>query len=317
MKKLFLLFTCLTLVYISAKAQKADVATAMVRYKFSQLKDTTKPDVIYNENMMLLLGKNATAYKSYDRKLADAAMRKQLQEQVAAQAGSGGAMKITMNRSSSSGTSTEYYQFANEHKLIRKEKLLNSYLIEEPLPVIDWKITGDTASFAGLHCQKATTHFKGRDYTAWFCPEIPVHAGPWKLSGLPGLILEAYDTKKQVVFKFDGIEDMSKMEKPAASAPSEMDVHVGGGVKIFGMDDPNADPRAIELPADGIKTNEKEFNQLKDAMRKDPQAFMQSAMAGSGANFKMNGAPSPNVTTKIQVASGPVENNPIELPEKK
>lgn len=312
MKKLFLLFTCLSLVYFSTKAQKADVATAMVRYKFSHLRDTTKPDVIYNENMMLLLGKKATAYKSYDRKLADALVRKQIQDQIAASAG--GPMNIKISRGPNSGSNTEYYQYPVENKLIRKEKLINNYLIEETLPVIDWKITSDTASFAGLHCQKAITHFKGRDYTAWFCPDIPVHAGPWKLSGLPGLILEAYDTKKQIVFKFDGIEVMSKMEKPAASVSGEMEPHMGGAVKMIGMDDPNADPRAIELPADAIKTNEAEFTKLKDAMRKDPQAFMQSAMAGSGANFKMNGQP--NMTTKIQIAAV-VENNPIELPEKK
>jgi len=312
MKKLFLVCTCLSLVYFSAKAQKADVATAMVHYKFSQLRDTTKPDELYNENMMLLIGKNATAYKSYDRKLSDIATRKQIQEQMAAQAG--GPVQIKINRGKNSGSGTEYYQYPNENKLVRKEKLINSYLIEEPLPVINWKISGDTASFAGLHCQKATTHFKGRDYTAWFCPDIPLHAGPWKLSGLPGLILEAYDTKKQVVFKFDGIEDMSKMEKPAATVGDDQSPsHLGGAVKLIGMDDPNADPRAIELPADGIKTNEQEFTRLKEAMKKDPQAFMQSAMGGMGGNFKMN---APTTATKIQVTAA-VENNPIELPEKK
>src|SRR5207244_2238089 len=106
---------------------------------------------------------------------------------------------------------TEYYQFAAEKKFIRKEKLLNSYLIEEPFPLIGWKISSDTATFLGLHCQKASAHFLGRDYTAWFCPDLPYHAGPWKLNGLPGLIVEASDAKKQVVFKFDGIEDVSKM----------------------------------------------------------------------------------------------------------
>lgn len=313
MKKLFVLLICLLLVYFSVNAQKADIATAMVHYKFSQLRDTTKPDVMYNENMMLLLGKNSTVYKSYDRKFADALMRKQIQEQMAASAG--GPVQIKINRGASSGTSTEYYQFPAENKLVRKEKLVNNYLIEEHLPVINWKISGDTASFAGLHCQKATTHFKGRDYTAWFCPDIAVHAGPWKLAGLPGLILEAYDTKKQVIFKFDGIEDMSKMQKPATVAATADDqiAHLGGASKIIGLDDPNADPRIIQLPADGIKTNEQEFNKLKDAMKKDPQAFVQAAMGGSGANFKVNTA---TTTTQVQVVPT-VENNPIELPEKK
>src|ERR1700748_2073762 len=127
-------------------------------------------------------------------------MRKQLQEQLANSA-PGGPVQIKLNRSSSGGTSTEYYMFAAENKLIRKEKLINSYLIEEPLPVINWKISSDTMSFSGLHCQKATAHFKGRDYTAWFCPDIPSHGGPWKLSGLPGVVFAASDDQKKECFK--------------------------------------------------------------------------------------------------------------------
>jgi GLPGLI family protein len=36
--------------------------------------------------------------------------------------------------------------------------------------------------------------------------------------GLPGLIVEAYDAKKQVVFKFDGLDNADKLEKPAAGS---------------------------------------------------------------------------------------------------
>lgn len=308
MKKYLFLFAALLLTTYVVKAQKADEATAMVHYKFSHLRDTTKPNEPYTENMMLLIGKSATAYKSYDRRLADEQVRKQIQEQMA-----NGSGQIKIQRKNS-GSGTEYYLFPDEKKLIRVEKLINSYLVEEQYPVIKWKISPDTASFAGLHCQKATTHFKGRDYTAWFCPDIPIQGGPWKLSGLPGLILEAYDTKKQVQFKFDGIQDLSKLTKPATT-PNEP--HADGGmlVKVIGMDD-NQDPRAIALPADAIKTNEKEFAGLKEAMRKDPNAFAQSAMAAAGANAKING-PGPKNSMDIRMGPAPVENNPIELPEKK
>jgi hypothetical protein len=64
----------------------------------------------------------------------------------------------------------------------------------------------------------------------------------------------------------------------------------------------------------GIKATEKEFTNLKEALKKDPQAFMQSAMAGSGATFRMApGGPK----DKILISQGPVINNPLELPEKK
>ncbi|MFD0763625.1 GLPGLI family protein [Mucilaginibacter lutimaris] len=310
MKKFFTLFFSMCAVAILAKAQKPDSTKAVVHYKFSHLRDTTKPNEPYTENMILFLGKRASVYKSFDRKTQDAMMRKQVAEQVAASNGG----RININIKGGRASNTEYFTFADQKKFIRKEKLVNNYLIEEPMPVIKWNTTNDTASFSGLKCQKATGHFAGRDYTAWFCPDVPFWSGPWKLMGLPGLIVEAYDTKKEVIFKFDGLDNADKLEKPAqGSEPGT--IQTGGTVvRLVGMGDDTDDPAVIALPATGIKASEKEFTNLKDAMKKDPQAFMQSAMAASGATFKMApGGPK----DKIQIAQGPVINNPLELPEKK
>jgi GLPGLI family protein len=311
MKKLFPLFLSMFAVIFSAKAQKTDSTKAIAHYKFSHLRDTTKPNDIYTENMVLFLGKSASVYKSYDRKLQDAMMKKQVAEQMAANANTGGPMKISVKGGRSS--SSEYFMFPAQKKFIRKEKLVNNYLIEEAVPVIQWKITSDTASFSGLKCQKATGHFAGRDYIAWFCPDLPFHSGPWKLNGLPGLIVEAYDTNKQVVFKFDGLDDASKLEKPAPGDEAGTIKSGAAVVKIIGLADDFDDPSVIALPSNGIKATEKEFTNLKEAMKKDPSAFMQSAMAGSANNFKT----SPNTNMKFQVGSGPIINNPLELPEKK
>ena len=311
MKKLFPLFLCICAFVLVAKAQKPDSTKAIVHYKFFHLRDTTKPNDIYTENMVLFLGKNASVYKSFDRKTQDAMIRKQVAEQVAASAGG----RINVNVKGGRASNTEYFTFADQKKFIRKEKLLvNNYVIEEPMPVIKWHITNDTASFSGLKCQKATGHVAGRDYTAWFCPDVPFQSGPWKLIGLPGLIVEAYDTKKQVVFKFDGLDNADKLEKAApGSEPGA--IQTGGTVvKLIGMADDVDDPAIIAMPSTGIKATEKEFTNLKEALKKDPQAFMQSAMAGSGANIRMApGGPK----DKIMISQGPVINNPLELPEKK
>ncbi|QHS55533.1 GLPGLI family protein [Mucilaginibacter sp. 14171R-50] len=314
MKKLFTLILCMCAAALAAHAQKPDTTQAVVHYKFSHLRDTLKPNEPYTENMVLFLGRNASVYKSYDRKMQDAMMRKQIADQIKANAGAGG--NINIKRGGPGITNNEYYMYPAQKKLVRKERLVNNYLIEEPLPVINWKISADTASFSGLKCQKATGHFAGRDYTAWFCPDLPFHSGPWKLNGLPGLIVEAYDTNKQVVFKFDGMDDASKLEKPAPGAGDGSTIQSGGMVvKMIGMEDANEDPGIISLPSTGIKTTEKEFTKLKEAMKKDPAAFMQSAMAASGATMRI--APGVNTNMKFQVANGPVINNPLELPEKK
>lgn len=76
----------------------------------------------------------------------------------------------------------------------------------EPIPRQSWVITFDMQELIGYTCQKATCHFRGRDYVAWFAPDIPVRQGPWKLGGLPGLILKAHDADTLYTFEAVKIE---------------------------------------------------------------------------------------------------------------
>ncbi len=62
---------------------------------------------------------------------------------------------------------------------------------EEPYPQQQWTMESRFQTILGYDCQRATCHWRGRDYVVWFAPEIPVRMGPWKLGGLPGLILKA------------------------------------------------------------------------------------------------------------------------------
>ncbi len=75
-----------------------------------------------------------------------------------------------------------------------------SMIVTEDLPVLNWKIFSEYRTIGGFECQKATCDFRGRTYTAWFTRKIPIPVGPWKLHGLPGLILEASESKNQVFF---------------------------------------------------------------------------------------------------------------------
>ncbi|MCD8031170.1 MAG: GLPGLI family protein [Bacteroides sp.] len=77
----------------------------------------------------------------------------------------------------------------------RHEKTVFRY--EEPLSPQQWNIVPDsTRQIIDHTCQLATCYYRGRDYRAWFAPDIPVQTGPWKFYGLPGLIMEVYDTDK-------------------------------------------------------------------------------------------------------------------------
>ena len=68
---------------------------------------------------------------------------------------------------------------------------IDRYVYEEPLNTMKWSLAPGSEMICGYKCHKATTSFRGRKWTAWYAPQIPVDYGPWKFGGLPGLILKA------------------------------------------------------------------------------------------------------------------------------
>jgi GLPGLI family protein len=72
-----------------------------------------------------------------------------------------------------------------------------------------WTLDPATSLIAGYKCQKATTSFGGRVYEAWFTREIPVSDGPYKFSGLPGLIVKIHDLQNSYDFELIGVNNAS------------------------------------------------------------------------------------------------------------
>jgi GLPGLI family protein len=72
------------------------------------------------------------------------------------------------------------------------EMLGKVYIVEDSLPTPNWKILNDIKDVAGHICMKAMIQdtVKKQKIVAWFAQDIPVNAGPERLYGLPGLILE-------------------------------------------------------------------------------------------------------------------------------
>ena len=86
--------------------------------------------------------------------------------------------------------------------------ILQDYRYVDSLHTQTWTMGDSTREVLGYTCQQATADFRGRRWTAWFATDIPVSDGPWKLGGLPGLILEAYDEGQQHVFTAVGLEQV-------------------------------------------------------------------------------------------------------------
>lgn len=70
---------------------------------------------------------------------------------------------------------------------------------------ISWKIDSAKDKFLGYSVQKASTEFGGRKWIAWFSTEIPIQDGPYKFSGLPGLIVKMNDSENEFVYEMKSI----------------------------------------------------------------------------------------------------------------
>ena len=99
---------------------------------------------------------------------------------------------------------------SNQVKVVG-QVLKEAYLYEEPAVPLNWQIVDQTKEYFGYTVQKATTSFAGRDYVAWFAVEIPINDGPYVFYGLPGLIVELYDTEEHYYF---GLLKLEKLSEP-------------------------------------------------------------------------------------------------------
>lgn len=80
---------------------------------------------------------------------------------------------------------------------------------EEEIPDFGWELTDSVKTILGYECKGARCTFRGREWTVYYAEDIPVMEGPWKLCGLPGLIMEAQADGDEYSFVCIGIRNNS------------------------------------------------------------------------------------------------------------
>lgn len=122
----------------------------------------------------------------------------------------GGQIRRVINK----GRSTDgiglviYSDFAKGTTVERDFIQRRPFVVSDTLRTIDWTLMDDTKEIEGIKCQKATATVYGREYEVWFSNTIPLPYGPWKLQGLPGLILEARSTDGEINFELKEIQQV-------------------------------------------------------------------------------------------------------------
>lgn len=148
----------------------------------------------------------------------------------------------------------------------------NNYAIKNEKPIV-WKIDSETKKIDKFTVQKATTDFGGRSWTAWFTQELPFQDGPYKFSGLPGLILEMEDATQTHVYKFSGIkkfDDVEIKESADNTTSSRTMVIIGG-----------SNDKSIDV-------NEAKFLQLWKEYKNDPVKDMRQTLGQGNVKMKLN-----------------------------
>ena len=218
MKKLILsVFGIFSLVAVNGqKAQTVDSAYFQAFYKFKYVKDLLRPERSLNDETILTVGESTAAFFSYTNFIADSLQQTNPDEYTPSVTNNGGVISAVPAKTSLRRSANDLAYFfdkkANKYSCLSKVKENKyGYTVQYRKP--EWKISGDTARVLGRLCQKASSVYGGRTWTVWFAQEIPVSEGPWKLKGLPGLILKAEDDSKSVIFECTGFSRLNQ-KKP-------------------------------------------------------------------------------------------------------
>lgn len=234
-----------TLFISTLKAQEAAPVLALTHYKFVHVNDTAQREKKHTEEMVLYIGKEASLYTTYSDKIIE----QQLDQQMRAPGFDG---NITLT--GSSRTTKASYYFRPKDEIYSELYKIGSvqYRLDDTFPQLEWKLMAQTKTIGGYTCQRAETYFKGRDYSVWFSPDLPFPYGPWKLQGLPGLILEAKDSKDEVVFLFEGFDKIS------------------------------SDSLLLNMPEQTARMSREVIAKLEAAFKKDPNVAMAAISKGKG-----------------------------------
>ena len=214
MKKLLLLSVFIWTIGFVYSQEVIDTSYLKCSYIKQVLRDTVARTSIPEEVYILEIGNKSSRFYSFHEAVYDSVMSdpKLSEDRVQSIQLMIEKFNVTgkIDRSGlglRSGSSQNIYKNYPSGRMTVTEVIPSSHFIYlDSINAQNWIVIDSMKTVLGYECQKAKTHFRGRYWTVWFAPEIPVSDGPWKLMGLPGLIMEAYDKNKHYRYEISGLE---------------------------------------------------------------------------------------------------------------
>jgi GLPGLI family protein len=118
------------------------------------------------------------------------------------------------------------YKLHDEHQLFCKipcRQSMKHCIVRDTFGNIVWVLQPEHKRFNQYDCRRATCKFRGREYEVWYTLDIPIPSGPFKLGGLPGLILEARSLDGIVEFTFSSLK-LSNLITGVIQPPTGKDI---------------------------------------------------------------------------------------------
>ncbi len=193
----------------AVKAQTAiESCKLLVTYRYDYVVDTLKGHKIYYDFNLLEIGAQTTKFYGRNAEIRDSLMDNTVNSSgnTLNGASDGVAYPKFLGENETAIYNDIYtYPKANE-RLVSTRFIQLDYQYKEPINELSWNVLPQTETVLGYLCKKAETEFRGRKWYAWFAMELPYNFGPWKLGGLPGLILKAEDVDGLFKWQAVGIE---------------------------------------------------------------------------------------------------------------
>ena len=217
MKKLFSIIFIALFAFVSAQNNDSKETANRFFYEltFKPKKDSTKLEKVI---MALDIVKNKSVYRDFTAVGQDSILKIQFEQMQKA-----GVFKDLSKTFKMPKFSEKIVKNYPDMKMQYIERIANGF---SPMNIgynetarFDSKISNEKAKIGAYNAQKATTEFGGKKWTAWFSSELPFQDGPYKFSGLPGLIVKIEDEGKNYSWVLQGNkkvpnwEELTYMEK--------------------------------------------------------------------------------------------------------
>lgn len=261
MKKLFSLFLMAFFAIAGAQDSKETANRFFYELTFKPKKDSVKVEKVMT---ILDITSKKSIYQDYTMPAQDSIMRSYVDKMTKT-----GMSPVNINNMLKADKFSykiiKSYPAAKVEYMDRVGTTIFTYNDE---PKLQWKIQPDKQKMEGYNVQKAITEFGGRKWIAWFSSDLPFQDGPYKFSGLPGLIIKIEDDNQNYSWVLSGNKSIKNYDETSTDKL----------IAKLGMMQYNVTP-----------TTKEKFQKLYNNYKADPLAEVRAYVTPESMNMQMPG----------------------------